>query len=111
MKIESRAIGEDRSDGIQHIPRRIRQHDLCMILHNDNEVPTDFQLIVIYPNEHYMPQSYKFHDPSKKTLETHIFAFDLKEASQKNKERIERDGTKDANRKKFLSLYEKLLAK
>ena len=39
------------------------------------------------------------------------FAFDLKEASQKNKERIERDGTKDANRKKFLSLYEKLLAK
>jgi hypothetical protein len=35
----------------------------------------------------------------------------MKDASQKNKERIERDGTKDANRKKFLSLYEKLLAK
>ncbi|MFM2316190.1 MAG: hypothetical protein RLZZ155_522 [Bacteroidota bacterium] len=42
---------------------------------------------------------------------SNAFAFDLKEASQKNKERIERDGTKDANRKKFLSLYEKLLAK
>lgn len=39
------------------------------------------------------------------------FTFDLKDASQKNKERIERDGTKDANRKKFLSHYEKLLAK
>jgi glycosyltransferase involved in cell wall biosynthesis len=42
---------------------------------------------------------------------SNAFAFDLKDASQKNKERIERDGTKDANRKKFLSLYEKLLAK
>ena len=39
------------------------------------------------------------------------FALNLNEASQKNKERIERDGTKDANRKKFLSLYQNLLAK
>ena len=38
-------------------------------------------------------------------------ALNLNEASHKNKERIERDGTKDANRKKFLSLYQNLLAK
>jgi glycosyltransferase involved in cell wall biosynthesis len=42
---------------------------------------------------------------------SNAFAFELKDASQKNKERIECDGTKDANRKKFLSLYEKLLSK
>ena len=39
------------------------------------------------------------------------FEMNLSNASELNKQRIERDGTKDANRKKFLSLYEKLLAK
>ncbi len=39
------------------------------------------------------------------------FEMNLSNASELNKQRIERDGTKDANRRKFLSLYEKLLAK
>jgi glycosyltransferase involved in cell wall biosynthesis len=39
------------------------------------------------------------------------FEMNLSNASELNKQRIERDGTKDANRKKFLSLYEKILEK
>jgi len=39
------------------------------------------------------------------------FETEFSNAAELNKERIERDGTKQANRKKFISLYEKLLAK
>lgn len=42
---------------------------------------------------------------------SNAFTLDLTDAAKRNKERIAHDGTKDANRKKFLSLYEKLLAK
>ena len=38
------------------------------------------------------------------------FEMNLSNASELNKQRIERDGTKEANRKKFISLYEKLLS-
>jgi glycosyltransferase involved in cell wall biosynthesis len=39
------------------------------------------------------------------------FETEYSNAVELNKERIERDGTKDANRRKFLSLYENILAK
>ncbi len=39
------------------------------------------------------------------------FEMNLSNASELNKQRIDRDGTKEANRKKFISLYEKLLSK
>jgi glycosyltransferase involved in cell wall biosynthesis len=39
------------------------------------------------------------------------FETEFSNAAELNKERIERDGTKDANRKKFIALYEKILAK
>lgn len=39
------------------------------------------------------------------------FETEFSNAVKLNKERIELDGTKDANRKKFISLYEKLLSK
>jgi len=39
------------------------------------------------------------------------FEMNLSNASELNKQRIDRDGTKEANRKKFISLYEKILSK